>query len=366
MVKISRCRLVLLVGLLVFSTAGRCSAGQDDSWWLVSPELLKAGGLEIVWQNKLPIKKGESLEKLFILGQRIYGLSDQNYIVSLNRANGSIVFSTSFAEAGFPVMGLMLYQDQLLSVIGNRLVEFDLDSGVQQSATRLDLGIICPAPRNSLYFYIGGSDRRMHVLRAADKVQLFEVAAENESMITSIVADDSFVIFGTDTGTCICITPQVPRRLWQFDAADGIVGPMVRNANSLFFASRDTNIYKLDIVTGQLLWRYQTGALLESSPRITAERVYQYVRGSGLAAIDTESGRLLWQLAEGAELLAEAGGKSYVITKTGKLVVMDNNTAKRLYSVNFANVSRYVANVTDSRIYIADQAGRLACLKPIE
>ena len=114
------------------------------------------------------------------------------------------------------------------------------------------------------------------------------------------------------------------------------------------------------------MWKCQTAALLEDSPLVTAERVYQYVRGSGLTAIDSESGRPLWQLAEGVELLAEAGGNSYVITKAGKLVVMDNNTAKQVYSVNFAKVSRYVANVTDSRIYIADENGRIACLKPIE
>lgn len=367
MVKILRCRLVLLAALLVFSAAGFCFAGDGDSWRLVSPELLKAGGLKIVWQNKLPIKKGENLERLFILGNRIYALSDHNYIVSLSGQNGNIIFSRSFAEYGFPIMGLALYGDQLFSVIGNKVVEIDLDSGVQRSATRLDLGIVCPTARNSSYFYIAGSDRRMHTLRADDKVALFEVAAENESMITSIVADDDIVVFGTNTGTCIGMAPQEPKRLWQFDAADSIVGPMVRSENALFFASRDTNVYKLDIITGRLLWKHQTGALLESSPRVTAEKVYQYVRGRGLAAIDAESGRLLWQLPEGAEILAEAAGKnSYVITKAGELVVMDNNTAKRLYSVNFAKVSRYVANVTDSRIYIADETGRIACLKPIK
>lgn len=366
MVKIWRCGLMLVAGFWVFSAVPGCFGSETDSLGLVSPELLKAGGFETVWQTRLPIKKGESLERLFILGQRIYALSDHNYMVSLSRQNGNIIFGTSFAEAGFSVMGLALYQDRLLSVIGNKVVEIDPDSGVQQNTTRLDLGIVCPVARNSSCFYIAGSDRRVHTLRAEDKVALFEVAAEDESMITSIVADDGIVVFGTNTGTCIGITPEAPKRLWQFDAADGIVGPMVRSADALFFASRDTNVYKLDIATGQLVWKCQTAALLEDSPRVTAERVYQYVRGSGLTAIDSESGQPVWQLAKGVELLAEAGGNSYVITKAGKLVVMDNNTAKQVYSVNFAKVSRYVANLTDSLIYIADENGRIACLKPIE
>jgi hypothetical protein len=45
---------------------------------------------------------------------------------------------------------------------------------------------------------------------------------------------------------------------------------------------------------------------------------------------------------------------------------MDNVSAKKLYSVNFAQVSRYAANITDSKIYIANEQGRIACLQPVE
>ena len=70
--------------------------------------------------------------------------------------------------------------------------------------------------------------------------------------------------------------------------------------------------------------------------------------------IDKETGKFMWQLPGGTELLAESAGKAYVITNTGRLVVMDNAGLKQLYSVNFAAVSRYVANTTDSNIYIGD------------
>ena len=85
-----------------------------------------------------------------------------------------------------------------------------------------------------------------------------------------------------------------------------------------------------------------------------------------MSAIDKNSGALIWQLPEGVDLLAEVNGKAYVITNVGMLVVMDNKKAKRLHSVNFARVSKYATNVTDSKIYIADEAGRIACLRPVK
>jgi outer membrane protein assembly factor BamB len=365
MLKMSRCRLVLLVSFFVFCVVPESTA-MEGMQRLVLPETLKQAELEIVWENKLPIKMGESLERLFILGNRIYGLSDQNFMVSLNREKGNVIFSRSIAETGFPVVGLGLYKDGLFSVAGNKLIEINLESGEKRSAKRLGFGVTCPAARNKSYFYIAGTDRRMHVFRSEDKVQVFEVAAESDSVITSIVADENSVIFATADGNVISITPDKPKRVWQFDAVGGIVGPIVKDGNTLFAASGDTNIYKLNARTGKFVWKYQTGAKLENGPQVTERVVYQYVRDEGLVAIDKESHERIWQMADGVELLAESEGKAYVITKVGTLVVMDNKKAKQLCSVDFAGVSRYASNVADSRIYIADKSGRIACLQPIK
>jgi outer membrane protein assembly factor BamB len=207
----------------------------------------------------------------------------------------------------------------------------------------------------------------MHVLRSADKVPVFEVAAESDSTITSIAADENSVVFATDDGNVISIAPDKSRRrLWQFDAAGGIAWPIVRDGESLFAASGDTNVYRLNARTGKFVWKYQTGAKLEKGPQVTQGVVYQYVRDEGLVAIDKESKKPLWQLAEGVDLLAEADGKAYVITKTGTLAVMDNKKAKQVCTVDLSGVSTYATNVTDSKIYIADKSGRIACLQPIK
>jgi hypothetical protein len=106
--------------------------------------------------------------------------------------------------------------------------------------------------------------------------------------------------------------------------------------------------------------------VLDREPRVTQQVVYQNVPGKGLTAIDKQSGLFMWSVPGGVDILAEAKDRAYVITKNKKLVVMDNLTEKRLYSVNFAEVSRHTANTMDSKIYIADEQGRIACLQPVK
>jgi eukaryotic-like serine/threonine-protein kinase len=134
----------------------------------------------------------------------------------------------------------------------------------------------------------------------------------------------------------------------------------------LYFASKDTNVYKIDMATGKLIWNYRCGGMLDKAPQVTADLAYQVIMGRGLAAIDKTSGKLVWQLAGGESLLSEAQGRAYVMTHKRELAVMDNKTGKQLYSVNFSAVTRYVPNVVDSKIYIGDNCGKIECLKPVK
>ncbi len=364
-----RCKLSLLAGLAVLFTCPIALGMGGNSKKLVSTELLESANLKILWDNELPIKKGESLERLVILGERIYALSDRNYMISLDREKGNMISGKSIAPAGLPVGQLELYEDNLISIIGGRLIEIDPQTCTVLGAYYPKFGLVCPAARNSSYSYLAGTDRRLHIYSYDDMVQIFEVAAENNSMITSIIADESFVIFSTDAGNLISITPDKPIKLWQFDVGGCIIGPVERDENSLFFACKDTYIYRVDMIherKAELVWKYQTNALLDRAPYITQDVVYQYAGDKGLAAVDKENGQLLWQLAEGADLLAEADEKAYVMTKERTLAVMDNHHREKLYSVNFADVSIYVVNTMDSKIYIADESGRIACIEPAE
>ena len=367
MPKMLRCVFVLVVSLLIFVKTGACVSGVGPAEPLVSQDLLEHAGLQTVWVTKLPLKANEHLGRLFIIGDSLYALSNQNYIVSLNREKGSSLFSRGFAPAGFTVLDVKSYEDKLISVAGSKLVEIDPVSGRELSSNSLGLGVTCPVVRNKGHFYIAGADSRLRAFRAEDHVKLFEVAAENESLITSVIADDNYVIFGTVAGNVICITPNGPRRRWQFDAAAGILQPIVRDGESLFAASKDTHVYKLDVTRGTPpVWKYQTAAILDRGPRVTAQVVYQYVNEKGVTDIDKNSGRFMWEVHKGVDLLAEALGRAYVITHEGEFVVMDNRSMKRLYSANFAAVSKYAPNTVDSKIYLGDQSGRIVCLRPVK
>lgn len=334
---------------------------------ILASSLLEQAGLKTAWQLTLPLKDQEKFVSVTLLGNRLYLRSDQNYLWSLDRAKGNVVFSRSVAPQGIPMLGLVAYEDTLVSVIGNKLVEMDSNSGQERRVSALDLSVVAPPARNSQFFYLAAADRRLHVLQAQNLVQTFPVTADDDSLITTILADDSFVAFGTNAGDLVGMAPDTPTKLWQFKATEAVAGPIVRDGSTFYFASTDTNVYRVDVAEGTgatLAWKYQAEAVLDRAPLVTRDFVYQYAEGRGLTAIAKQTGKAAWSLPEGLDLLAEAGGKAYVISKNRTLAVMDNAAGKKLFSANFAPVTHHAANTADAKIYIMDETGRVACLEP--
>ena len=366
MFETSRLRRVFFGCVFVFFACGSCLGGAGSSRYLVLPDVLKEAGLEILWDTELPIRYGEKLKSLQVAGGRVYGLSSRNYLMSLDRKTGKNVFSKYTEGRGIPVGEMVVYEDMLMSVVGTRLVEMSEKTGEKLRVARIKYGIVCPPARNKDYLYLSGIDHRLHILKQSNRVKVFEVSADNGSLINSIVATNDFVVFGTDAGNVIRMQPDKAERLWQFDAAGGIAERLVMDGPALFFASKDTNVYRIDLKHGKLGWKYQVAGIPEKSPRVTEKAVYQYIGKKGVTAIDKGRGSLLWTVPDGLELLAEASGNAYVITKNKTVVVMDNATAKMQYLIPFDAVSCYAFNTVDSKIYVGDDRGRIACIGPIE
>ncbi len=356
---------VVVVSLFHMPATGEAA---DRAQRLVSKSLLDPVNLVSVWQTTLPVRAGERLEMVAILEDRLYVRSAENYVWSLDRHTGDVIFSRSIAPAGFPIFGWNVYGDRLITVVDNQIVELDANAGTRRRVSDLELSIIAPPQRNSAFFYVSAADRRLHVLHARNMVEALKVSADNDSQIISVLAAEDMVVFATDAGNLVAMTPDAPKKLWQFDAVKAMAGPVIRDGRSFFFASKDTCVYRVDAAgfnEASLIWKYQTEAILDREPRVTATAVYQYAPGRGVTAINRYSGQALWSLPEGVDLLAEAGNKAYVFTKFKTLVVMDNTSGMRLCWVNFADVSNYAPNVADAKIYLADQGGRIMCVQPI-
>ncbi len=363
--RIPLARTYLFLGVCLLSVATCAVAGRPAA--PISDELLGHAGLDVVWRTTVPLLDKESIGTMLVLQDRLYIQSSRNYVWSLERNTGKAVFAEFIAPRDMLVLGLTAFDDRLIAVINNQIVEFDKNTGRQARVNDPEVGIVAPVARNSQYYYVAAGDGRLYAFKADDMVRAFNGTVPHKTMMTSVLADDDMVVVGTDGGNLLALAAHRPRKLWQFDASDALAGPIVRDGGSFYFASKDTYVYRIDQAGPNQVaftWRCQTPALLDREPRVAARNVYQYALYRGLSAIDKERGTMLWSLPEGLDLLAEAGNRAYVLTSNKTLAVMDNTTGQCVSRVNFGTIAQHATNTTDGKIYVADERGHVVCLQP--
>jgi outer membrane protein assembly factor BamB len=224
---------------------------------------------------------------------------------------------------------------------------------------------VCSMVRNEERIYVAGLNYRFHAINAEDYLTSFSVSAPNNSKINFVAADENLAIYTTERGNVIAITADGPKKTWQRDVAGPISAEMVKDDSHVYIPCQDTKLYKFNAKTGKDAWPvpFQTGNAVLDSPTVGKSVVYQYIDDHGVYAIDKQTGEKIWQVQDGKSFIAENGPMAYVFAAKGNLIVMDNEKAKMLYSVNLAGVTDYIVNTVDSTIYIADDDGRVMSIK---
>jgi outer membrane protein assembly factor BamB len=354
-------KLIFLISIILFS--GLASAGQDNAA-LVSAELIQEAGWTHNWQMNLPLKAGEKIARLRVMGSRLYAMTDTNVLFCIDRKKGRVQCSSQLSASRLPVCRPAYYEDKFWFIVGSEMMVFDPNVGdftIKEKFSQVGSSAECGLARNKDFVYISGSDNRLHAINADGFWQQFTATADNDSPIVSVLATDDIVVFATQAGNVVGMSPNEATKLWQFDATGRIKGQLVLDGEDVYIGSLDSKLYKLGLSDGKLIWNspFHSGAPIRDSFAVGTEIIYLYNPLNGLYGVNKQSGKSVWQIASGEGMICETPQKGFVFASPGIVKVMDNKTGKELYSVNFSSVQRYAVNTTDAVMYLADAKGRL-------
>jgi outer membrane protein assembly factor BamB len=256
------------------------------------------------------------------------------------------------------------YDGKVIITVGTKLLSIDPyvgDITVNEDMKLVGRSTAYSVVRNAENYYIAGSNKRLAAIDAEEFFLKFMVSADNDSLITSVIADDQNVIFATESGNVVSMPADSKKPNWQSEIVTGLAAPIVKDKDQIFISGLDMKLYKLNAIDGTPAWQspFQTGHRLTESARIGKNIVYQYASREGLYAVDRDTGKEIWNLKNGYDLLAEQGSRAYILGKPSKLYIMDNDKPGIQYSLNVAGVTSYAVNTIDSKIYVAGKNGRL-------
>jgi len=89
---------------------------------------------------------------------------------------------------------------------------------------------------------------------------------------------------------------------WRTKLGGPIVSSPAIDKGILYIGSRDSSIYAVDIITGEILWKVKTGGWVDSSPIIYKNRIFVGSRDKYIYAIDKKTGEVISRYPAGLQL----------------------------------------------------------------
>ena len=103
----------------------------------------------------------------------------------------------------------------------------------------------------------------------------------------------------------------------------------------LYVASRDRNLYALDVASGRELWKIGTGDLMTATPALWRDLLLFADFAGKVQAVDARDGKPRWsydaRLPVAGDLVVDDAGRVFVGSRTYDLIALDAATGKELW-----------------------------------
>lgn len=120
--------------------------------------------------------------------------------------------------------------------------------------------------------------------------------------------------------------------LWKFKTEAEVKSSPAIEGGRVFVGSSDSQLYALDLRTGEKLWSYKAADAIESSPCVLDGRVFVGSSDNRLYALDAQTGELKWKYETDGQIL---GSPNWTRSPDGaKLWVIVGSYDNRLHCVD--------------------------------
>ena len=187
-----------------------------------------------------------------------------------------------------------------------------------------------PVPVDGGLLVFGGCDAVIHGISLTDGAPV--IAHRSDAQVIRSVASWKGVVFAVNhANQLVAVDLKAGKSLWsrENDESPFLTIPAV-DGERVYVGSRDRHLHAFDLATGAPVWKFRTGARVESSALVFEDAVVFGSADGRLYALDRRDGREIWRLdlgealvnapafAAGCIVIGGADGTVFVIREGGR------------------------------------------------
>lgn len=379
---------------------------------LTHPSVLAKAGLRSYWQLKLQLLEDEKIERLFLLEESLYCLTNTNTVIAVDAARGVRKWTRAVAKPGTKVfppchgnnVAMATELPGVLAVTNppapetlptynlvfvntpDYVVAFDRATGEVRRRFSFkpkpnDFVANTGGACDGTFFYIGSASGRCYGIRVNQGVISWILSTEDMlsaaprchtaggSARVFVAGEDANYYVGKSNGLVVQVWPPAGQRTWAA-MAGGVLADFHVDDRACFIPCANRRVYAFALSGGEPLWRFTCNGPLLDAIQVSQNSVFQYARGDKLYALNPANGELRWTMPHGRKVLAATAGqdgaaRAYILGASGNLLVVDEILGDVRASIPLTGCELFAANTAAPAIYLASRSGDIYCLRQI-
>ena len=332
---------------------------------------LREAGLTQYWRAEMPFERGDSAVSTHLLEENLYVATRMGDLYAVDPGVGLVRWVHRVAERGKRVFK----PSHLFTVDGRAAVlvahsegayVYDRDSGAVLAAIPGMWPAGSGAVGDTHSLYVGSSDGFIYAVRWYNPKHgkpLHTWRVLGGGPVTSTPAlIDNVLYFASQGGTVFACTADWNKNLqWKHSTEAAIVADLYVDDSGVYVAGLDRSLYRLDVTSGALLWRYRFPQPLRETPVVSQRTVYQYCRGAGLYAIDVDTGEMLWTNLAATAFVSRRADRTCVRMGDEHVALLDSASGRVRHLIPIPVKSVVAANPDGLTFYVVTPDGDVVC-----
>jgi outer membrane protein assembly factor BamB len=342
-------------------------------------------GLTRQWFAVIPLVETERLLRISRTPDFLFAQTSYARLHALDPETGRILWTAHLGERSGFARGVAANSWAVFATNANTL--YGLDRGTGREMWRISLGTLSsstPACDDSRVL-VGMTNGMLvgHRLKYLDNkgiehiydkpVPLWSYHAGTMIRTRPLIAESLVAFGGGDTKAWVVMAdePTVMFRLPTGGAIGDGLGTY--GTRTLLVPSADKVLYAVDLILGQMLWTFPSGAPIAQEPLVAGEDVYVINTAGELTSLDPKTGTPRWTVpTQGGQLVSITPTKIYLRTYNNDLFVIDRATGRMVVDpsgshlragLNLRDYDMSVVNRFSDRIYFATSSGLVLGLR---
>jgi len=158
-------------------------------------------------------------------------------------------------------------------------------------------------------------------------------------------------------------------KVWEFQAGNKIESTLAVAYGTIFFGSKDKNVYAVDAFTGQGRWTFKMEKDVVTTPIVTDGIVYVASKDKHLYALDAKTGETRWQHSIGSDISstpAAGHGMVFFGSKDKHIYALDAQTGQHRWTFNSDTKDHFSPVIAEGIVLTLGKGRRIFAINALD